>query len=218
MNTVERHAIDLIVMAARGQSLDMRGKVEGTASPELIGHVTRAVIEASPVPTLLLPARYQAAQPWKRALVPLSGEPRPDEALTVAIRLANALDLKLAVVHVVESETGEDVTRCYCDAAHHEYPQMLEHFVARACALCSAEETRCIEDFSIHRGDVKAQTLKAMQERDVDLLVVGWHGAFVRGRAQVLKGLMEVLTCPLLLVKARAEPHFKLKVGPDLES
>ena len=217
LNAVKRYAIDLIVIAARGQSLGVLSKAENTGGPKLVGHVTRAVIEGSPVPALLLPPQYQGGEPWNRALVPLSGEPRPDEALTVAIRLANALDLKLAIVHVAEPKSGESVTQCYYDAAHHEYPQMLEHFIARACPLCSAEDRRCIEGFSIHQGDIKEEMLKAMEECDINLLVVGWHGAFVGGRAQILKGLIEVLTCPLLLVKAGAEPHFKLKVGPDLD-
>src|SRR3546814_18185619 len=61
-----------------------------------------AVLGRSPVPVLLLPPAYREVLPLERVLVPVSGELEGDEALALAVRLANALDLAVHVAHVTE--------------------------------------------------------------------------------------------------------------------
>jgi beta-phosphoglucomutase-like phosphatase (HAD superfamily) len=48
------------------------------------------------------------------------------------------------------------------------------------------------------------------------LLVIGWHGRFMAGHAAVLKHLVQVVTCPLLLVKPATRVPFRLKVGEEI--
>jgi nucleotide-binding universal stress UspA family protein len=212
---VERYGIDLIVMTTCGESA-------GARSPDVlkvVGHVTREVIEDTRVPVLSLPLAYEESLPWRSALVPISGDPATDESLTLALRLAHALDLAVTIAHVADSARlgggGEAGTGPY-DEAHHEYPQMLNEFVARACALCSAEERRHITGFHLCRGDV-AQELSHLIERErVNLLVVGWHGQFMTGHAEVLKTLICQARCAVLLVKPRPRDVFRLKVGDAL--
>lgn len=139
------------------------------------------------------------------------------EALMVAIRLANALDLKVRIVHVADSETSS-ITMKHCDEAHHEYPHKFNEFITQACPFCSPEERRCIEGFSLLQGDVTTEILKLVEQEQISLLVVEWHGQFMMGHAQVLKNLIRVITHPVLLVKPGVKAPFKLKVGEEMEA
>jgi nucleotide-binding universal stress UspA family protein len=212
---VERYGIDLIVMTARGESAGA-GPPDGR---KVVGHVTREVIEDTPVPVLLLPPAYAESLPWRSALVPISGDPATDTALTLALRLAHALDLAVTIAHVADSarsggggETGTGPS----DEAHHEYAQLLNEFVARACPLCTAEERRRITGFHLCRGDVAQELLHLMAHERINLLVVGWHGQFMTGHAQVLKMLLWQARCAVLLVKPPPRNGFRLKVGAAL--
>lgn len=212
---VERYGIDLIVMTARGESA-------GAGAPDVlkvVGHVTREVIGDICVPVLLLPPVYEESLPWRAALVPISGDAATDESLTLALRLAHALDLVVTIAHVADGAhsggRNEAGTGPY-DEAHHEYAPMLNEFVARACALCSAEERRSITGFHLCRGDVAQELSHLIAHERINLLVVGWHGQFMTGHAQVLKTLIWQARCAVLLVKPRPRDVFRLKVGEAL--
>jgi nucleotide-binding universal stress UspA family protein len=212
---VERYGIDLIAMTARGESAGA-GSLD---VPKVVGHVTREVIEDTRVPVLLLPPAYEESLPWRSVLVPISGDAATDESLTLALRLAHVLDLAVTLAHVADSASaggrGETGTGPY-DEAHHEYAQMLNEFVARACVLCSAEERYRITGFHLCRGDVAQELSHLIAHERVNLLVVGWHGQFMTGHAQVLKTLIWQARCAVLLVKPRPRDVFRLKVGEAL--
>lgn len=206
-----RLGIDLIVMSARGAAGE-------TAIPDplkIVGHVAREVVEKSEAPVLLLPLGYREALPWHTAVVPLSGEIGTDESLTLALRLALPLDLRVSVVHVAatdEQPAAIGATR-YSDQTHHEYPHRLNEFVSRACPMCSAAERERIEDFCLCHGDIARELLGLLENKRASLVVVGWHGRFVGDHAQVLKALVQKANCPILLVKAPPRQPFRLKVG-----
>lgn len=207
----------LIVMTARGEAAGEAHRP--SADPrKIVGHVAQAVIEGSPVPVLLLPPQYEEALPWRRALVPLSGEPRGDEALTLAVRLANSLDLRVLVAHVADALGGQVLAAeaRYADALHHEFPWRLEELVIRALPDCSPGECEVIDDVSLLRGDIAQELVKLIDRMAVDLLVIGWNGRFMAGHAVVLKHLVQVVRCPVLLVKRSREMPFRLKVGEDI--
>lgn len=212
---VQRHGIDLIVLSARGSSADA-GPPDGV---KLVGNVSREVIEAAPVPVLLFPPGYEEALPWRSILVPISGEAATDESLTLALRLAVALDLRVTLAHVADGTTegtGGAGGAPSLDEPHHEYPQMLNEFVSRACPLCSAEERRRIGGFRLCRGDVGRELTQLVEDEHVDLVVVGWHGQFMAGHAKVLKALILQTRRPVLLVKPQPRAEFRLKVGEAL--
>lgn len=207
----------LIIMTARGENTE--AQTEGADPLKIVGHVTRAVIERSPAPVLLMPPAYREALPWERILVPISGEAEGDEALTMAMRLAAVLDLAVHVAHVSDGEAEEGLAAAarYADAPYHEYPRQLEEFVSRAFPHCSPDECRRIKEIALCRGDVVAELLNLIGQKRVSLLVIGWRGRFMTGHARVLKQLIQVITCPVLLVKPAARAPFKLKVGNEIE-
>jgi nucleotide-binding universal stress UspA family protein len=216
---IAEHDVGLIVMTARGGAADTAPQ----APPDplkIVGHVTQAVIEGSPAPVLLLPPAYAEALPWRRALVPLSGEAQADEALAVAVRLAAALDLAVHVAHVADADAGKEglaAAARYADAPHHEYAHRLEELVRQALPQCTPEECRRIEEVALCRGDIAAELVELIDRKRASLLVIGWHGRFMAGHAAVLKHLVQVVTCPLLLVKPAARMPFRLKVGEEIE-
>jgi nucleotide-binding universal stress UspA family protein len=215
---VARHDVRLVVMTARGQAVEV--PAEQFDPLKIVGHVTRSVIEQSPVPVLLLPPAYGERLPWERALVPVSGEPAADDALALAVRLANALGIEVHVAHVADAEAGEEglaAAARYADQVHHEYPARLDELVSRALPQCAPEECCCIADIALCRGDVTAELLGLIETKQISLLVIGWHGRFMTGHARVLKHLIQVVTCPVLLVKPVPRAPFKLKVGEGIE-
>jgi len=209
---VERYRIGLIVMTARGQSA-----AERMNSPfEPLGRVARAVIEHSPIPVLVLLRASEVVRPWRSALVPISGEAETDQSLMLALELAGALEVGVTIAHVVPDASAGDTRWPYMDAAHHEYPQILHELVARACPLCGPAERRRISDFRVYHGDVARELLDLIEQTHMDVVIVGWHGFFQAGHAQVLKTLLQRLGCPVLLVKPRPKRPFRLKIGDAL--
>ncbi len=214
-----RYDASLVVMTARGESAEA-AETAGPDPSRIVGHVTHAVIEQSPVPVLLLPPACREALPWERLLVPVSGEADADAALALAVRLANALDLEVHVAHVAEAKASDESLAArarYADALHHEYPEQLEELVGSALPRCSREECRRIAEVALLRGDVAAELLALIEHRRISALVVGWHGRFMTGRAPILRHLIQITTTPVLLVKPAAEMPFRLKVGEEIE-
>ncbi len=209
---------DLVIMSARGEA------AEGDAAEDdpfrLLGHVTRWVAEQSRVPVLVVPSAYRERLPWTRALVPISGEFEADAALGVAVRLANAVGFAVEVAHVVGAggePAGLAAEARYADAPYHEYPHRLHELVSRLLPECGPDECECIENVLLCRGDPGEELFTLIEKHSVSLLVMGWHGRFVRGHAGVVKQLLATIDCPILLVKAAPRPAFKLKVGEEIE-
>jgi nucleotide-binding universal stress UspA family protein len=216
---VQRHETKLVVMTARGATAET-ASTEKPAAPKIIGGVARAIIERGAEPVLLLPTNYREALPWERILVPLSGEADVDEALLLAVRLADALDNEVHVVHVADSDPSEESLSArarYADALHHEYPRQLEEFVSRALPQCTPEECRRIVDIALCHGDIVAELLNLIERKRVSVIVAGWHGRLLTGRARVLTQMIEAITVPILLVKPEKRTKLRLKVGEEIE-
>lgn len=210
---IAAHAVDLLVISARGESANAgRGKRAGS--------VAQAVIEAGPVPVVLLPARYRQVLPWESMLVAASGEPAADQALEAAVHLAAALGLKVRVAHCADggAERGPKGPPLggYADAPHHEYAGQLAEMVNRSLATCAAEECRCVEEVALCRGDPAVELPRLLERRPASVLALGWHGDFGPGRAPVLKRLLDALVCPVLLVKEAPKAKARLKVGEEI--
>ena len=215
-----RHDVSLVVMTAGGQTAEAAPPGADAPAQSAVGHVTRAVLERSPVPVLLLPPAYREVLPWERVLVPVSGELEGDEALALAVRLANALDLAVHVAHVTDADTGDEGLAArarYADALHHEYPRQLEELVTRALPHCGPAQSRCIADIALCHGDVAAELAGLIERKSLSLLVMGWHGLLTDGHARVLKRLIGVIPSPMLLVKRARRMPFRLKVGEEME-
>jgi nucleotide-binding universal stress UspA family protein len=214
LEAIAVHRVDLVVMSARGESA-----ATGLELSQRLGTVAQAVLERSPVPVLLLPARYREALPWTSMLAAASGERAADQALEAAVRLAAALRLKVTVVHSEDGPpaAGTAPLGAYADAPHHEYPQRLEEMVERGLAGCTPEEGHCVDHVLLAHGDPAAVLLEEVARRTASVLALGWHGAMAAGRAPVLKRLLAEAECALLLVRAAERSPARLKVGAEID-
>ncbi|MEJ7930206.1 universal stress protein [Ramlibacter sp. AN1015] len=210
LDAVRAHDVELVVMSARGASASA-----GAPVGERLGGVARAVIEACPVPVVLLPVRYREALPWHVMLAAASGEPAADRALEAAAQLAAALALRVEVMHAGNGPVG---TAGYADAAHHEYGRQLQEMVQQGLAGCTADESRSVREVLLRPGDPAAALLEHVERKGTSLLALGWHGALGGGRASVLKRLLEEAPCALLLARTPESSPARLKVGEDLDA
>jgi nucleotide-binding universal stress UspA family protein len=211
---VAAHGVDLVVMSTRGESASA-----GLKLPQRLGTVAQAVIERSPVPVLLLPARYREVLPWTSMLAAASGEMAADEALGTVAQLAAALELKVTVVYAGDGPgaAGSMPLGGYADAAHHEYPRRIEEMIERGLAGCTPEECRCVDRILLRRGDPAAVLLEQAACHASSVLALGWHGALDTGRALVLKRLLEEAECALLLVRKTEKSTARLKIGKEID-
>lgn len=195
------------------------GETSPSAAPDpshVLGHVSRQVIEDCRIPVLVLPPAYEELLPWHSLLVALSGEAAKDEVLAFALQLAQALDVRVSVAHVVESGVTAEAGTTIVDAPHHELAERLNELVACACPTCSPQERSRIVDFHLAHGEVASELVQLTELKQTGALVVGWRGQFMQGRAQILKALMSRVRCPVLLMQPHPKAPFRLKVGEAL--
>jgi nucleotide-binding universal stress UspA family protein len=209
VRAIDEHGVGLVVMSAKGESASA-----GLAPKGSLGGTARGVVERSQVPVVLIPARYREALPWTSMLAAASGEPAADRALEAAARLAAALELSVTVLHAADGAPG---TGAYADAPHHEYGRRLQEMVERGIAGCTTEESRCVHQVLLRRGDPARSLLEHIASSGTSLLALGWHGALGSGRAAVLKRLLEEAACALLLVRTAETSAARLKVGEEME-
>ena len=212
LEAISAHRIDLVVMSARGESAPFTG-----LRTHRLGSTARSIIERSPVPAVLVPARYRESLPWTSMLVASSGEAAADRALENAVRVAAALRLEVTAVHCLDSAAGAVATplASYADAPHHEFAHRLEQMMKRGLARCSADEAGHVCGLQVRCGEPASELLEHVAQNHSSVIALGWHGRLDAGRAPVLKQLLEQAECALLVVREAEGPRARLKVEPE---
>ena len=181
----------------------------------------RGIVERSAAPVLLTPHAPARRRPLWRAVVPLTGASGADSALAFSVGFAQRTGMQVIAVHVADPHadagSGLEAAAQYADSPHHEYPQQLEEFAQRALPQCTLAERATLTELVLCRGDVIAELLTLVRERDADLLIAGWQGRLARPGSRLLERLSGALRCPLVIVKPVSHGPFRLNVGPALE-
>ena len=177
----EALAADLVVMASAGET-GLRRNVLGSVADHLVRHLGN-------IPLLVCPAKEEASADYRRIMVTLDGSDTAQHALPHAEHLATLLKTDLLLLSV--RDTSDD-------------PAPFLEGVARLVAERVSVPVRThVEDDD--DDSVAESILDAVDDEDVDLLVMATHGRGGLGRLllgsiadAVTRGIEDV---PVLLVR-----------------
>lgn len=183
--------------------------------------VRRALLEACSVPTYVFSSLMELGEkPFSAIVVPMSGEDRQSDGLSLGLRMGKEFSLPVDLVHVTEAgESGLEKDRSGLGASHdefhHEYPHMVEEFIAEAAPYSTLVERQTLRQFTHCRGAIGDAVNRKMKGMPTSLLVIEWKGEMKPGHAKTVK---EILCChchPTLLIRTKKHEESRLKVGKD---
>ena len=200
----------LRLLATRHVHVGVVGARSTAGGRRPVGSVTRAIIERSPIPVLVVPPESVDPPPFRRALVPLEGtRPTSDPVRAWMPHLAQRMEL--VVLHVFTPET---VPRML-DRPVRDMVMLSETFADRhlpgaaGTELRSGHAARHIVDMCRRRG--------TGAERGIDLVILSWLQPIGPGRAQTVQEVLSLSPLPTLLLPAGPHAH-RAPAAPDTAS
>jgi nucleotide-binding universal stress UspA family protein len=189
---------DLLVMGTHGRHGFQRW---------VLGSVAEKVLRRASVPVLTVPpaaGSQPSTPPYRRILCPVDFSPHSDHALRHALSLAEEAKARLTVLHVIEwfPEQGVREHRAFPP----ELPRLLEEDARTRLAAAVPAEARawCEPLASVRCGKPYVQILRAAEDEQCDLIVLGVHG---RAAADIMlfgsttNQVVRQATCPVLTVR-----------------
>ncbi|WP_138006511.1 universal stress protein [Halalkalirubrum salinum] len=183
--------VDLIVMGTHGRT---------GLNRFVLGSVTERTLRVSPVPVLTVHEDASLAPGFETILVPTDGSDAAIFAAEHGISLAVAIGASMHVVHIT------DLTPFYAEFGSAEVLDALEEAGKKAVdnILDSADEAnvRSVEASVLSGAPAKA-LLNYVNERDIDLIVMGTHGRTGLNRyllGSVTEKIVRLADVPVLTV------------------
>jgi len=180
VEAAEAEDVLALVVGARGSPLRHRAPLGSTAL---------AAATSVTKPVLVVPPEARRPAELQRVLVPLEGRGR--HVPRRIIELAQATELDLVVLHVMQEESLPPFT----DQPQHEQPARVEEFLRRYCPW-GIDSVRL--EVRLGRPD-ELVPLVAEQE-DVDVIVLGWAQDLAPDRAPIVRAVLGRAHVPVLLV------------------
>jgi len=191
---------DLLVMGTHG-----RGGLEHL----LLGSVTEKVLRRVSCPVLTVshvPAHARAGSLFRRILCAADLTQASERTLDVAVSMASENDARITLLHVVESLPGENAARLLAgpemghlrrelvDQAHTRLQQAIRDVGADFCDIRERVAT----------GAPWSEILRAADEMDADLIVMGTHTRGAVGRmffGSTSSHVVRRAVCPVLVIQ-----------------
>jgi nucleotide-binding universal stress UspA family protein len=190
-------AVQLLVLTTHGRAIE-----EGRR----LGHVAEHVIAHTTAPILLVrPEAPTMKRKIERLLLPVDGTPRTATALQPATDLAAKLGARIDLLYVAPGagdlprEPGSITAPRYVDQKHHEWPSWAQEVVERlavACAGCPPEVP--VEMYLAHDG-IGSEIQRFAVEHGSDAVVLVRRSRLQRGRARILRAVLDNTPCPVLI-------------------
>ncbi|MFZ9596677.1 MAG: hypothetical protein ACO3A2_11455 [Bdellovibrionia bacterium] len=186
----------------------------------------QSILTQSTQPVLLVPTdRDLSTHPITSVLVPLSGEERSSQALTLALQLAERLRLPVDLIHVCSHSSTDEpcphgpkpstllALECLSDSFQHEYPQLKDTIVAEACPFSTTSQRNQVRSFTSCQGETSQQLTHCLDHHRNALVIVEWRGNLHNGHALNLKAINDQQKFPFFCVRVSPAPQTRLKVG-----
>lgn len=191
----DEYDIDLIVMPTHGRSGLQR---------LLLGSTTERVVRRAEVPVLTIrPDAADAVRyPYRGVAVPTDGSEGASEALSVGADVATDAEAALYVLSVITYQSlGIDVRS---DIQSAMLEESAEEIVEEATAAAERAGVETVDGAVEYGSSVHKAILEFLEQRDIDLVVVGTHGRtgfdrFLLG--SVAEALLRTSPVPVLTVR-----------------
>jgi hypothetical protein len=209
LEMIEKYFCDMVILT------------DGVLLHPLKGIDERRLLELSPVPVLLIPKGFDFDSSIPSGfIVPLSGERKMNEALSISLRLAERTQSVVDLLHVMPekiSQSDEQLSTL-CDQLHHEYKEMPERIASEASPYSSGEERSRIRRVLHCTGFVVPEIERLLRDSPGEILSLEWKGTLADGRASIIKEILQSTHYPILLVKTAHEEKSMLRVGKNLRA
>ena len=194
----EAEHADLIVMGTHGRSGFER---------LLLGSVTEKVLRTTHVPVLTVPPPVERPESviYKTILCPIEFSDASTRALAYALSLAEEIDARLILLHVVEGAVESDFGAIDHLSVREYYRYLEEDAMARLKAAVP-EEARvwCKPDERVATGKAYRKILQVAAEEGAELIVMGVHGKGVLHRrlfGSTTHHVIREAGCPVLTLR-----------------
>jgi nucleotide-binding universal stress UspA family protein len=202
LDWIDRHRPDLVIVGNRGVSI-----LERT----LLGSVSAALIDRSPVPVLV--ARQPALA---RVVVAVDGSEIASEAVATVRRwpfLAMTEIRTLSVAPAPASWWPADVAGRTADVAAADRDaaadNLLEHDTIAAEAAAILRATGFTADSAVRAGSPASEIVAFAKEWNAELVIMGSHGRTGLARlllGSVARSVLHHASCSVLVVRRHADP------------
>jgi nucleotide-binding universal stress UspA family protein len=188
---VESNSIDLVALGTHGRT---------TEKKQLLGSVAEEIFRLAECPVLTVGAHLEkqivARGGVRKVLFATNLKPHAERAAPYARLLERKQEARLTVVHVVEDQSD----------AHKEGHEIVREFIVKRLQRSQPGEfpARCAPDFQVRFGEASEEILKAAEEDDSDLIVLGLgarDGASGQLPSQVAYKLVCRSPCPVLTIR-----------------
>jgi len=190
--------VQIVVMTTHGRAVEP-GRRLGRVATKVIAQATEPVL-------LIRPEAPPARTPFKKLLLPVDGAPKTAYALTSATDLACSLGASVDVLYVVgharrTGEPGSIEVPKYIDQAHHEWPSWAREVAEQLCACAKVAPEVPVRVF-LSQGPVGPEIARFALEHQHEAIILVRRSHFEPGRARVLRAVLDLTSCPILLVGA----------------
>jgi nucleotide-binding universal stress UspA family protein len=195
-------ACDLLVISTHGLT-GFRKLFFGSTTERVLRETTRPVLITPPVDPG--PVRIEDAKRLiRRILVPVDLSPASLHQVQIARGLAEALDVRLILAHVIEPVTSRLAARLNLAQAEAE---------RRAVADAAMSELMATIPLKLHPealvayGDPAEELAKVAHDRQTGMIVMGLHGSPLQGPRMGSVTYRLLCLCPTMVLALPPQPH-----------